>query len=82
MININVSIGRNKNWNMFLKRLPAGNKRMWKINKAIRGKRSTINSLTIDGVDVYDNKTKVNAITDVFKNLHQITLNMLSKMDQ
>lgn len=78
MINIHVSNDRNKNWNVFLKSLPAGNK-MWKINKAIRGRTSTFESLTIDGVDVYDNKTKAKAIADVFENSHQITLNMLSK---
>lgn len=82
LISTHVSNDRNFYWNNFLEKLPAGNKKFWMLNRAMRGNKTGVGSLLINGVEVDNNKTKANAIADVFESSHQLTLNKPSSADR
>lgn len=82
LINYHVANDRNDNWNKFIQRLPPGNKKFWQLNRVIRGNKSGVGVLAIDGAEVHNNERKANIIADVFERSHQITDNLPSSADR
>lgn len=81
-IDHNVLRDRNNSWSKFIRELPPGNKKFWRLTKAIRGNNVRLERLTVDGVDVYDNNVQANIIADVFEANHRSTINNSSTMDR
>lgn len=82
LIDYHVCHDRNNSWSTFLQGLPPGNKKFWLLTKAIKGKKTPIGPLSIDGVAVYNNEQIANEIANVFEYYHGITQNMSSSSDR
>lgn len=73
---------RNANFNDMLSNLKTGDKKFWKVTKAIRGKNSNIIGCLRDGDKVlFTNDEKVNAIADTFEKSHALTSNFKHSID-
>lgn len=82
LINFHLNKDRNEKWSKFISNLPTGSKKFWKISKAIKGNRTSLADLTINGEILKTNDTKANAIADVFEKSHTLTLNYTSPLDR
>lgn len=83
LIDKNVSIDRNKNWNNYLSHLPTGSKRFWHITKAFQGKKhNKISTLKQNGHNFITDIDKVQLIADQFEKAHKLTSHMTSSTEK
>lgn len=77
-----VNEDRNENWSQMLSNLPTGDKKFWRITKAIRGKHSNkIGQLRDGDKDLFTNDEKVNSIANTFEKSHTLTSNFKHSID-
>lgn len=77
-----VFVDRNTNFNNMLSNLKTGDKKFWRVTKAIRGKHSSHVGFLRDGDKVlFTNIEKVNAIADTFEKSHALTSNFKHSID-
>lgn len=81
LINSHVSKDRNNSWYRFIRGLPPGGKKFWKLTRAIKGTKKHVEKLTVDGAITYNDGNKANIIADVFENHHNSTTNLTSTVD-
>ena len=73
---------RNENFNRMLSNLNTGDKKFWKVTKAIRGKHSGHIGFLHDGERVlFTNAEKVNALADTFEKSHALTSDYKHSID-
>lgn len=82
LINENVNLDRNNNWNNMISNLETGDKKFWRISKGIRGKYSkNIGKLQLNNTELTTNEQKANAIADTFEKAHNLTVDLQHSID-
>lgn len=82
MIDNAVSSDRNSNFTQMLSNLKTGDKKFWRVTKAIRGKHSkSIGLLRENDKDLFTNDEKVDAIANTFEKSHALTANYKHSID-
>lgn len=67
---------RNANWHKFLKKVDRDPKKLWRVSKSLRGKRSPLPpSLWHNNTKITTDQDKADALAEIFEKSHTITLN-------
>lgn len=78
-----VHADRNANFGRMVSNLPTGDKKFWRITKAIRGKHSNnISKLQYEGKDLLTDEEKVNCIASTFEKSHTLTASFKHSIDK
>lgn len=70
LIEQNVNLDRNKNWEKLIKKADQDPKKFWATAKMIRKKGEPVPALIINGRETNDGKAKADALADVFSAAH------------
>lgn len=82
IVDRDVFADRNENFTQMLSKLKTGDKKFWRVTKAISGKHSKQVGLLRDGNSVlFTDEEKVNAIANSFEKAHSLTANCKHSID-